>query len=141
MNRTRILLFLCLLPLCCIAAAQHAVTVEVDDVPSAKGKLMVALYNRAEGFPSGEGKAMLYKEVPAQKGRQTVVLGTLPGGTYALAVFHDANGDGELNTNVLGIPKEAYGFSNNARPGFRAPYFREAAFVLQQSLVVKVVLK
>ena len=38
----------------------------------------------------------------------------LPVGTYAIRMFHDVNGDGEMNTNVFGIPTEPYAFSNNA---------------------------
>ncbi len=34
-------------------------------------------------------------------------------GTYAIAVFHDRNGNGRLDRNLLGLPAEPYGFSNN----------------------------
>ena len=52
----------------------------------------------------------------------------LPPGKYALSCFHDLNGNGKLDTNWMGIPNEPYGFSNNARPQFRAPKWAEAAF-------------
>ena len=44
----------------------------------------------------------------------------LPPGGYAVAAFHDRNGDGELSRNILGIPTEPYGFSNNVH-GFMGP--------------------
>jgi uncharacterized protein (DUF2141 family) len=31
-------------------------------------------------------------------------------GKYAIAVIHDENCNGKLDTNMFGIPKEGYGF-------------------------------
>lgn len=54
----------------------------------------------------------------------------IPSGSYALVVLHDENMNGKLDTNWLGIPKEGYGFSNNAKPAaFHAPSFSDASFV------------
>jgi uncharacterized protein (DUF2141 family) len=52
----------------------------------------------------------------------------IPPGTYALAVIHDENMNGKLDTNWLGIPKEGYGFSNDARASLGAPAFSDASF-------------
>jgi uncharacterized protein (DUF2141 family) len=52
----------------------------------------------------------------------------IPPGTYALAVIHDENMNGKLDTNWLGIPKEGYGFSNAAKATLGAPSFSAASF-------------
>ena len=52
----------------------------------------------------------------------------IPPGTYALAVIHDENMDGKLNTNGVGIPAEGYGFSNDAIALMSAPSFNAASF-------------
>ena len=52
----------------------------------------------------------------------------LPPGAYAITCFHDINGNGELDTNLFGIPTEPYGVSNNVRPKFRAPRWDETRF-------------
>jgi uncharacterized protein (DUF2141 family) len=49
-------------------------------------------------------------------------------GAYALAVIHDENMNGKLDTNWLGIPTEGYGFSNDAKALFSAPSFSVARF-------------
>lgn len=113
----------------------------IDGVTSDKGKVLVAIFNKSAGFPSESNKAVLLKDAKAVKGRVEIPLDNLPAGTYAIACFHDANGDGELNTNLLGIPKERYGFSNNARPGFRAPTFAEAAVNLADNSTVVIKIK
>ena len=52
----------------------------------------------------------------------------IPPGTYALVVLHDENMNGKLDTNWLGIPKEDYGFSNNAKASLGPPSFSAASF-------------
>ena len=112
-----------------MAGAQSSgLTVQITNVKSTKGKILFALFNKAEGFPDTHQKAFRLLEAVPTMGTTTVLFENLPAGTYALAVFHDENKDGKLNTNLLGIPKEPYGFSNNARPAFSAPGFKEASF-------------
>lgn len=65
----------------------------------------------------------------------------LPYGNYAIAVYHDKNTNGELDTNLLGIPKEAYGFSNNARGRFGPASWSDAHFTInskQSEMVIEV---
>ena len=50
----------------------------------------------------------------------------MPFGNYAITLFHDENNNMELDTNFLGIPKEPYGFSNNAKSPFGPPGFQAA---------------
>lgn len=50
----------------------------------------------------------------------------LPSGTYALALIHDENGNGRLDT-VMGIPREGFGFSNNPAIRFGPPSFKSAS--------------
>lgn len=140
MNR----IFLCLLVFLCANAtvrAQNNLEVKVTNIRSAKGKIMLALYRQPNGFPDSPEKAFLLRTLPAQKGALQVALPNVPPGTYALAIFHDANDDGKLNTNLLGIPKEDYGFSNQARPGFRAPTFSEASIKISGNSAHEVEIK
>jgi uncharacterized protein (DUF2141 family) len=54
----------------------------------------------------------------------------LPPGEYALSIFYDSNDNGELDTNFIGIPKEPVALSNNARPKFGPPKYKDAVFTL-----------
>jgi uncharacterized protein (DUF2141 family) len=49
-------------------------------------------------------------------------------GTYAVSVFHYENGNGKLDTNFMGMPREGVGASNDARGHFGPPKFAAAAF-------------
>lgn len=106
------------------------VQIEFNNLREAKGDLYVAVYDRSETFLS-LGRVHAKKIVPIrQTGSVRVSFGGLSSGKYAISCFHDLNGNGQLDTNWMGIPTEPYGFSNNARPRFRAPKWAEAAFDL-----------
>ena len=61
----------------------------------------------------------------------------LPPGEYALSIFYDKNDNGELDTNFIGIPKEPVALSNNARPSFGPPKYKDAVFTLGDETVVQ----
>ncbi len=67
---------------------------------------------------------------PAKAGEVVVRLEGVPPGTWAAQAFHDEDGDGKIGTNLLGIPTEGLGFSNDAQFRFGPPSFSDAAFVL-----------
>jgi uncharacterized protein (DUF2141 family) len=101
------------------------VTVRVLDVRSDKGGVIHAALHLAPGvgFP---GPAVAGNLDAAPKSPETVFVFQVTPGTYAAAVHHDANANGRMDTNLIGIPREGYGVSNDPRPRFRAPRFSEA---------------
>jgi uncharacterized protein (DUF2141 family) len=102
--------------------------VEILDLPRIAGQCMVAIYDDAESFQN-VARAVLKQSVPIKDGSAKVEFADLSAGTYAIAAFLDANGNGVLDKNLLGVPTEAYGFSNNARGRLGPPPFQQAAFV------------
>jgi uncharacterized protein (DUF2141 family) len=103
--------------------------VVIDNLRSAKGAIFLALWNSAEGFTDSQA-ALINTNMPASLGQVSFDLGDLPAGAYAIATFHDENGNGEFDTTWLGLPDEGLGFSNGAWIGLGAPSFKEAAFDL-----------
>ena len=66
-----------------------------------------------------------------QERPRRAVIKHLPPGTYALALIHDENGNGKVDTNWIGMPKEGVGASNNATGTLGPPSWRDAKFELQ----------
>jgi uncharacterized protein (DUF2141 family) len=118
-------------------------TVRVIGARNAKGKIRVALFRSAEGFPGDASKAFRLENAPidSQTLSSQMVLADLPAGQYALSVFHDENLNEKLDKNLMGIPKEGYGASNNPGRKMRAPTFEEARFSHQtdQSVEIKLI--
>jgi uncharacterized protein (DUF2141 family) len=96
-------------------------TIFVQGIPESQGNIRVGVYDSPAKFRSSTGVAYQLVQA-AKKGNMTVKLSLQPG-SYAVAVYHDANANGKLDTNFLGIPTEVYGFSNNARGTFGPPDF------------------
>lgn len=115
------------------------VTVEVEGAESDEG-WVVRWWTEAGAFPLDVTRAGTVRVRPSG-GRATCALGDLPAERLAVAVFHDEDADDVLDVNLLGMPSEAYGFSNGAAPRFRAPRFDEAAVVVGDGVVVRVELK
>jgi len=104
--------------------------VNFSNLREAKGNLYVAVYDQEGKFLKTDQMRSNKIVSVAQKGSIKLSMGNFPPGQYAVSCFHDLNGNGKLDTNWAGIPTEPYGFSNNARPKFRAPKWAEAAFAL-----------
>jgi uncharacterized protein (DUF2141 family) len=64
-------------------------------------------------------------------GKMRAVLQGVPPGRYAIKLFVDKNKNDLLDQGVLGIPKEPYGFSNDAMGMFGPPSFDDAGFDLR----------
>lgn len=109
------------------------VTIKVVGARNAKGKVGVALFQDATGFPEDASKATRQQEVDIDMntlGAQ-VVFHDVPLGVYAVSVRHDENMNGKLDKGFMGIPKEGYGASNNPEAKLRAPTFDEAKVALK----------
>ncbi len=66
---------------------------------------------------------------PLERGADMVIeVPALPEGRYAIAAFHDLNGNGKLDVNAMGIPQEPYAFSRNPRAKWKAPAYDEVVF-------------
>ena len=120
--------------------AQFDITVTVDNVKSTKGKVSVAVYDKAEGFLEFDTVFKAASQ-PSEKGSTKVVIKNVPQGTYAIAAFHDENDNGKLDTNMLGIPKEPLGFSKGKMKTFGPPSFKECAFEVSADFAITVPIK
>ena len=95
----------------------------------AVGSIAVAVYRDADSFRRSEGPVKTIT-VPRTGSSTTVTIRDLPPGRYAVGTFHDTDGNGRLSTWPVGLPKEAYGFSRDARGRVGPPSFDAAAFDL-----------
>ncbi len=113
-------------------AATASLDVTISGIKSAKGVIRLAICPPDTGFPDCKDKAVRTASLPIENGTARMTFTGLPVGTYAVSVFHDANGNGKLDTFV-GIPKEGYGFSRNPPFRPRAPKWAEAEIALKSA--------
>ena len=116
------------------------VRVTISPVRSDAGEVLLAVYDSPEQFLK---QTRFAAKTPAlsRTGSDsvTITLSNVPAGRYALSVFHDRNGNGQLDRNLMGIPQEPLGFSNGATVRMGPPKFADAAFeVGEQNLQLEV---
>ncbi|MFC4874649.1 DUF2141 domain-containing protein [Negadavirga shengliensis] len=102
----------------------------VTDAVSDEGVIRVLLFDNEKGFPDQPEWARSAFSLPIKEGRARVSVEKLLPGSYAVAVFHDHDGDGKMRKGLFGIPRDRYGFSNNVMGTMGPPSFEKAAIVL-----------
>lgn len=101
--------------------------VRINNFDSAEGEVRIALNNSDENYNEGEPfRAAAAKIVD---GKTEYIFVNIPFGDYAVKCYHDENSNRKMDSNFLGIPTEAYGFSNNARGSFGPPDYEDAKFL------------
>ena len=119
-----------------VAANADELIVHVDNIKKA-GEIHIAIYDSAEAFEADRGEKGGAAPGITQGTIEMVEPGSvtyryeLPPGTYAIGIFHDANLNNRLDNYFFGVPREQYGFSNNARGFMGPPSFEDAAFSVE----------
>jgi uncharacterized protein (DUF2141 family) len=107
--------------------------VNISGFPSSDGFAMVALNNSKESYKSGENEAIAKIRTRVVDQKVRVIFTNLPYGSYGVSLYHDENANGKMDKNAMGIPKEAYGFSNNAKGFFGKPSYKDVVFQLNSA--------
>jgi uncharacterized protein (DUF2141 family) len=109
----------------------------VNNLEKISGVIVVGVYYDKNDFPI-DGKE--FRKLSFKVSALSVLcpIHDLPPGKYALAIFHDENGDGICNLGLFGIPKEGFGFSKNFRPRLRAPGFEDCKIEVNGNTVVNI---
>lgn len=112
-----------LLPARTPASQKIPFTVEIQNIRQLTGSVYIGVYKPCKDFPGSCTPTDNQIVSATQKNIRVTFL--IEPGTYAVAVYQDINDNGKLDTRVLGIPKEPYGFSNNFKPLFSGPTFAD----------------
>ncbi len=105
------------------------IILKVTGLRSEKGRVTIAVFNSSGTWL---GEHPVYSSTIKVDGQSvTWRLNDVPYGDYGIAVFHDENKNGKMDKNLLGMPLEPYGFSNNLRVTFRAPKWEKGKFAVR----------
>ena len=120
-------MFRILLILCMTASLWAGeIYVQITALKNTQGDVYIGLYHQPKNFLNTR-KAYKRVKLKAKKSL-TYRFRSVPLGSYAIAVYHDANSNGKLDRNLLGIPNESTGTSHNVVSHFGPPSFEKAKF-------------
>jgi uncharacterized protein (DUF2141 family) len=115
-----------------LAATKTAILkVTVSGIRNEKGQLACLLFATPNGFPERAELALRTARVSIRNGTAECRFADLPAGEYAVMALHDENDNKKMDRNLLGMPKEGYGPSNNVTRAMSPPKWSEARFVLE----------
>lgn len=115
----------------------HDITVNISGLESNDGKILIGLYDEENKFLKDRFKDAI-GEIDQEK--STITFTDIPEGTYAISFIHDENDNGKMDTNFMGIPKEDYGCSNNAKGFMGPPKWKDAKFELKSDKTIEITL-
>ena len=120
-----------------IAQKTFDLSVNVTNLENNKGVLQFGLYNDASKFPKvGETYKMVRVKTSGNSRKYTFK--DLPEGSYAVAIYQDENNNDNCDKNFLGVPVEAYAFSNDIRPLLSVPKFGDCSILLDMSKTIQI---
>ena len=108
--------------------AKRPLTIIIENLGSPTAPVLMGVYGTENEFLNETDTLKNDKFVPTGADTLTAQITDREYGRYAIALFQDMDNDGKIEKNFIGIPKDPYAFSNNARPTFKAPSFDDCCF-------------
>jgi uncharacterized protein (DUF2141 family) len=112
----------------------QTLTLNIKKIPKSKGDLYIALFKSQEDFDAKKyyrTKIIFFKDLD-----KPIQFDNLEKGVYCVSLFYDLNNNKKLDKNLIGIPTEPYGLSNN--PGFGFPDFEKMKFTFKGDLTISI---
>ncbi len=106
-------------------------TVELEGIKKDKGQIVFLLFDQSDGFPREVDKAKAKGIVLNFDETASYTFKNLSYGTYSVAVFQDLDKNLEIDSNLIGMPKEPVGASNMNSMG--RPNFEKCSFELKEA--------
>lgn len=117
-------------------AAAADLTVRIEG--AATGPIYVTLFDSDDAWKSRRG---IRADRADYKEGHVTTFKNLPSARYAVAVFVDANNNGQFDFNPAGQPLEKYGVSRDALGNMGPPAFQDAAIELNEDLATTIHLR
>ena len=112
----------------------------VSNIEEKQGTIHYGLYNNSKLFPEESGKILGGFEEVSKVIEDGLLIDDLEESNYAIAIFHDKNSNDKFDT-FFSIPKEKFGFSNNARVFLGPPKFEDASIFVGQNSIVEIMIE
>ena len=109
----------------------YSILIHVEGVKNDKGSVTIALYDDDPARFLKKGEKLGHLRVPATTGITSACIAAPHAGDYAIAVYHDEDGNGKVTRSWIGLPTEGFGFSNNPDVFLLPPKHSEAAVFIE----------
>ena len=122
------------------STGKKKVKIVVNNVKNANGKVLISVFNSEDAFPDVIAEAVLTGIVEIENNTAIHEI-ELEEGEYAISIMHDENENYTMDTNVMGIPTEGYGMSNNVKSTMGMPSYEDCQFYIEEDMTMEIKLK
>lgn len=118
-----------------VFSQQGRISIEITNIRSEKGIICLALYDNEDQFPDDPSRSYKFPKTLKEEDSMEVILNDIPPGTYTISILDDEDENDKMNFNLLRMPREGYGFSNNIVPRHKSPPYEECSFQVDEKNV------
>jgi uncharacterized protein (DUF2141 family) len=118
-----------------ISAQTVNIEVSMSGFKNKTGKVKVGLYNAEGTFLKTTFKSITSS---IDSNKTIVNFEGLEKGEYAVSIYHDENENDTLDANIMGIPKEDFASSNNAKGFMGPPKYKDAKFTVNENTKIEI---
>lgn len=127
-NWIAVVIIISIVYLCFGSAKAQNISLHITGVKNSKGQLAISVFSDEKSFKDNKPlKRQFFPKTAINNGSMNISLSLAPG-TYGIALLDDEDGNGEMKNNMLGIPREGFGFSNFYLSGMSRPSFSDFKF-------------
>lgn len=106
--------------------SQHTLTVEITGLRNSNGNLLYELFD-------AKHKSLVVDNEIISNNKCVIILKNIKPGKYGFNYIHDENKNKKLDTKMMVIPKEGFGYSNNVEAKFGPPAFEKWIFEVNEN--------
>ncbi len=104
---------------------ETTVILDITGIRSDTGLVRLAVCDHKDQFPKDPSRTYAFDKHLLEEGILRITLIDLPPGIYSISVLDDEDGNDKMKYNLLRMPKEGFGFSNNIKPRFKSPPYEK----------------
>ena len=121
---------------------KSSITVEIDNIKTTTGQVIVSAYTSEKEYTDNPKYFYRFDKKNMQNGKLKCIIRDLPPGKYTFTLLDDSNKNDKMDYNLVGLPKEGYGFSNNLKPSIKgAPNYSDCLVNISNSTLLKMTMQ
>lgn len=123
-------------------AVSQTLNIEINNIKSSqRGVIRIAFFVNEIGYKTEDASFEIRCDKSQIKDRKLNVEVPVKCGIWGISVIDDENNSGKMEYNLLGIPKEGFGFSNYSLKKMRKPLFSDFSFAIGEKEVKNIEVK
>jgi len=111
----------------------QTLNIQIKNINKTQGKIFVAIFANETEFRVEKPSHEFKYDTKEFSGNEYAVKIPFQSGCFGISILHDENSNGKMDYNILGIPREGFGFSDFFHKGIKKPHFDDFDFYIEKN--------